>query len=197
MRVMRTWFAAAALGTAMLMAGDTAHAQLPNISVWNFTGNCVDCALAAGQASYEVTATLTLEDYVGGRLGDENLVTFTYNGSNLFSAFTAGIGPQFGWGLGNFGNLTASSQSLYLIFGDVLTFTMDGNDWALCDFRTQAAAQTCNALSSADYGTGSFTLQSTQPPSTAVPEPGTYALMAAGLGALLLVRHRKRARAAI
>lgn len=56
----------------------------PNIVTYNFTGNCVDCAQAAGQATYSVQAQLTLQNYVlGSQLGHEHFVSFVYGGSNL------------------------------------------------------------------------------------------------------------------
>ncbi|MCC6245812.1 MAG: PEP-CTERM sorting domain-containing protein [Gemmatimonadaceae bacterium] len=189
MHALRNTMFGAILGATMLVAGNPRTADAQVLSVWNFTGNCIDCATAAGQPTYPVTATLTLQDYLGGALADENFVSFAYNGSNLFSAFTAGSGGTFGWNFGKSGNLTAATQTLYLSFGDILEFTMDGNDWALCDYRTTRPTQSaCDALSSADFGTGSFAPATT----STVPEPGTYALMAAGLGALAIVRRRRR-----
>jgi hypothetical protein len=55
-----------------------------------FSANCVDCAQAAGTSSYGVSGTLVLDNYtLGSAITFANFVSFTYNGSNLISPFSA------------------------------------------------------------------------------------------------------------
>lgn len=55
--------------------------------IFNFTGNCIDCASAADLGSWDVTIALEVSaDYVlGTRLTADDFVSFTYAQSNLVS----------------------------------------------------------------------------------------------------------------
>jgi len=72
-----------------------AHAYLvtafdPNATTTlNYIADCVDCAQAANQETYSVTASLTVKGYVPNMsLGNDNFVSFNYGGSNLLNPFS-------------------------------------------------------------------------------------------------------------
>ena len=195
----RTGIAAAFL---MMAAASAAEAQQ---SIWRFTGNCIDCADALELSSYKATATLTLQDYLSGELNDNHFVSFVYDGSNLIDEYLVDA-QNFG---GMAGNLTASPQSFAIAFGArgffVLGFggggngellisepTINAGQWATCpdsDVPVESSFS-CSELVPDDFGNnGAFVMDK---PTTTVPEPGTYALMAMGLGALTIVTRRRQ-----
>lgn len=185
--------------TLMLGASATANAQ-PGQVVWNFQGNCIDCAAAAGLPSYQVTAALTLQDYTQGtQLADANFVSFSYSGSNLMKAYVVDYvgGPSsppyyHAPGLEDFISGTLQNggfQSFSLSFGDALEFTMDSNgNWFTCGTNgTDYYDVPCSWAVNNDFGVGSFRIATTN----VVPEPGTWALMAVGLAGLGLAARRR------
>ena len=191
----RTGIAAAFL---MMAAASAAEAQQ---SIWRFTGNCIDCANAFELSSYEATATLTLKDYLSGELNDNHFVSFVYDGSNLIDEYVVDAN-NFG---GMAGNLTASPQSFAITFGArgffVLGFgdsgdgdkpSINAGQWATCPDSDVPVESSffCSGLVPDDFGNdGAFVMDK---PTTTVPEPGTYALMAMGLGALTIVTRRRQ-----
>ena len=67
----------------------SAASAVPIITAYEFTGNCIDCAKAANVDTFEIFATLELQDYsLGTRLNTDNFYSFTYWGSNLVEGFT-------------------------------------------------------------------------------------------------------------
>ncbi|MCC6243700.1 MAG: PEP-CTERM sorting domain-containing protein [Gemmatimonadaceae bacterium] len=195
---------------ALLAAGAGTVAQAQQ-SVWNFSGNCIDCADFGDAASYPVTATLTLTGYLSGALNDNHFVSFVYNGSNLIDPYTVNAG-NFG---GMMGILAGGpSQTFSLLFGESGFFTLGAFDmpgsevavqvqpglWATCPDDSEQLPSMLNCIDdgvdeeeevmlSADYGNqGAFVLQA----STTVPEPSTYALMAVGLGVVGVVTRRRQ-----
>lgn len=191
-------------GLMVVGLGSTAQAQvgLPGNGVWQFFGNCVDCAEAAGLATFPVTASLTLKNYTqGDALNIFNLELFVYGGSNLIpgpftrtgspSDIVGMTGTLVNGGLQRlFIGFLGSSQGYYQL-NDSRNGDVTGPGlWSIC-----VQGQDCS-FRSEDFGSGSFNLPvpippTEGPPTTTVPEPGTYALLASGLIALGFVSRRK------
>src|SRR5271157_2063636 len=76
----------------LLFAAGPAHTQpvVVNSTLFDFTANCEDCALVAGTSDYIVHGQLVLNDaYVlGTTILKSDFISFTYDGSNLYSYFT-------------------------------------------------------------------------------------------------------------
>lgn len=74
----------------MALAGRQAQAGfVVNDQTYLFSGNCEDCALAANTPTYAVTGSLVFQNYSFGSAFDlSNIVSFTYDGSNLQNALT-------------------------------------------------------------------------------------------------------------
>ncbi len=161
------------------------------LSVWTFRGNCQDCADAAGTNAYPVRATLTLNGYLGGALSQGQFVSFQYDATNLI---LGGIDVSAASVTSFTGDLTTPIQTVRLLFGNSgffrLGFASEQNPtgiWSTCPRTSDRGA--CLPDQPADYGNrGAFTRN----PSTTVPEPSSYALMAAGLAALGVGARRKR-----
>jgi hypothetical protein len=76
------------LGLLLLAGGGTAHAT-PSDTTFYFYGVCSDCQGTA-------QAQLVLQNYtVGNSIGDGNFVSFTYDGTNLVSGYTVGVGQYY------------------------------------------------------------------------------------------------------
>lgn len=168
-----------------------------------FQGLCVDCAAAAGEAEFFVSAQLVLQDHLpGAELTDDQFVSFAYFGSNLLDPFFVGsqTAPTGFWhhpyfeGFGHYvngqverGNVTIDTLSM--VFGDALQFELksDGT-WFTCGAKgDQYYAVACNWTQNQDIGIhGVFT-------PAAVPEPSAIAMMGLGLAAVGgLARRRER-----
>lgn len=167
--------------------------------IWEFAGNCTDCATAASLPSYPVTATLVLDGYVEGTaLQLENVVSFSYSGSNLLDPYIAtqtptgtSAPPWQHYLYAASGHLTTNgSQVLDLRFGDGLAFILDGTgDWFTCGRKDDRYyAVSCSSPYNNDNGTGgNFSV-----PTPSVPEPAIFGLLA--MSALGLVRQGRRQR---
>lgn len=90
---MKRLFKACTTGLTVALIGATSFSAQASVvattSTYSFTGNCIDCAIAAEQESYAVTGSLVLQNYdYGNAFNVGNFVSFSYSGSNLMSPFT-------------------------------------------------------------------------------------------------------------
>ena len=168
---------AATIGTS----GVSTSTSLAN-EVYTFTGTCTDCTgLSSGNST--VTATLTLTgDYVqGNQIAPAQFVSFVYNGSNMYGAFTvlasspmidvSGLIPT---GLPSVADFDVSDATDYFYSYGAARFS---GEWAL------------GSNSNADYGTnGTYSI----PGGSATPEPATMGLLGLGLAGLALVGSRRK-----
>lgn len=183
------------IALAVVMAGlvtaTPKAATAQDYSVWRFDGYCIDCSNAA-EAPVFATATLVLKDYLAGEdLTFDNFVSFAYDETNL-------IPGGFSVNLGNFDG----------IYGVLFDVPFTNQSWMRLSFNTYEAFRThnddvgtweacvgdwvSNCWDAADYGNeGTWTLVRDGDPSV-VPEPGTYALVAVGLGMLIAFRRHSR-----
>ena len=193
------WLSAAAT-TALLALGSSAPAHAVAVApttTFYFSGNCVDCAAAAGGSTYAVTAELTLVNYTLGQditAGDGgNFVSFTYNGSNLVDPFTVFNG-EFVSTSGAMSNIPGLND-FDITFEDGLYFTTSaGGAFEVC---AEGPAEgyyngSCSRYQAADFGTGSWS--NTRVPNN-IPEPTSMALLAFGLAGVGGLRRRQRATA--
>lgn len=174
------------LATAALLAAALAAASAqaePLFSTFAFSGNCVDCAAAAGVDRYDVHATLVLQDVgPGGSAGAQQFHAFRYDGSNLLAPFSVtlaggggdlvfdpsdpdhGFHADFGAGLPGFADV-----DLAVVAGDAFAFFNTAADGSWTAFRTDAVVGD-------DFGiAGTWSV---------VPLPPTLALLAMPLLAL-------------
>src|SRR5665647_2609265 len=90
---MKRFFKACITGLTVALMGLislTAQATPVGYTTLLFSGNCIDCAAAAGTPSYAVTGTLVLqgEDFHDGqKINQSYFDSFSYSGSNLFGAY--------------------------------------------------------------------------------------------------------------
>ena len=189
---------------ATVLAGLCVATPAQANTIWSFTGNCEDCAVAANTQTYEVTATLVLQDYVEGTdLTNDNFVSFAYDGSNLLlpylvvpglfparvasPALTAGPTHQLYSLTGNLTN--GGDQWLALGFGDGLEFTLgiEGN-WFTCGTNGNGYYEVpCSWMNNNDYGSQGSLSRVVNP----VPAPPVAALLGVGMGVFGIVRRRR------
>lgn len=176
---------------ATLLTGAAHAAQVS----YRFTGNCVDCAAAAGSETFPVDAWLVLQDPVPGAVaGAAQFFSFSYGGSNLvapFSVTLAGGGGDLVFDPlnedhGFHADFTAAlpgfaDVDLVVTQGDAFAFFNSAADGSWTLFRTDAVV----GDDFGDVGTWN-----------GVPLPGTLALAALPL-ATLLRRRPATARAAL
>ncbi|MEP7056281.1 MAG: PEP-CTERM sorting domain-containing protein [Caldimonas sp.] len=208
-----------ALAAAAALA--MAAAATPALAVDVYTFNSTDVA-AFGAAPYG-TVTLTQNgtdvDFSVALRADLNFVTTGNSGSKAVFAFNAtGVssgdilsiadasgqtfsvvspGNESPFGTFTFGILCATGCSNGGSAGgyaDPLTFKVASS--TLTDFAHLSIGGSPNAFFAADVlqaGTGATGAVGATSPVTAVPEPGTYALMLAGLGVLGFIAKRRKA----
>lgn len=181
-----------------MAASPAAHA-IGTETTFYWSANCQDCASTASVPSFGVTGTLTLLDYeLGQEIGSDNFLSFSYSGSNLIRPFFVG-GDVTDRGAGRFdlgtvyrvdGRVDAvpAANRFELQFDDGLFFQtqLDGS-WSVCapDAIHYYGGNSCGTFEPADFGNAAV-FATTAP----VPEPGVWAMLAAGLGVIGLLRRR-------
>lgn len=152
-------------------AGNSAYAAstLPASDyTFNWSGDCWDCAGTA-------TATLKLSNYVlGSQITAANFVSFTYGGTNLFSAYS-------------FNQINSITGSISDTAGSYFV-NLSGSTPSPAYFRTDVAGFWSTGVTpAADFGNGGvWTL------SAAVPEADSWALLILGFGGVGAAMRRRK-----
>lgn len=197
---MRGAIAGATVLAGLSLATPVQASPIIDGQVWYFSGNCVDCAEAAGEKGYTVRATLRLTGYVEGTdLQDENFVSFDYEGTNLLFPYlvikdevpvrSSSVVHQFNSIAGSLSN--AGNQSLQLGFGDGLLFRLDAEgSWFTCGMNDDGYyGVPCGVSRHNDYGDQGTMTNRFGP----VPAPPMAPLVGVGLSALgFALRRRTR-----
>lgn len=187
-------------GTAAVLLGaaTTSQATSPVNQTFLFFGDCLDCTLNSPPGAPMATLELSSFYVPGSELDPGVFVRFSYVGSDLVDPYTVVPPPddapfepgQFGLDSIS-GSMDASPGPKNVLIGfggDGLRFeSMSSGSWYTCAVGPRGYySGTCDFLNNSDFGRqGSWN----QP----IPEPGTYALMALGLGVLGLATRRRRA----
>ena len=142
-------------------------------TTYNFTGLCSDCRGI-------VTAELVLQNYqLATPITSSNFVSFHYDGSNLFAAFTIlASDATYLSGFINNGSATGERVSVYARNGLFFNSSSDGT-WDL------------GRLSSADQGTIGVYRTGMTAVGGSVPEPASWAMMVGGFGMIGAAMRRR------
>lgn len=191
----RTTRLLASAGAATVLLGAASAAQaVTAVSEYFFFGDCLDCTLNSAPGQPMAKLVLLAAYVPGTNLSDTDFVSFTYVGSNLVFPYTVVLGGDFILGPGQFalGSISGTMDSnpgpknVLIQFEDGLRFeSMSSGSWYTCARGPSGYySGSCDYQNNNDFGRqGSWN----QP----IPEPGTYALMALGLGVLGLAARRR------
>ena len=174
MRLLPLLALALALSSVSLQAGTVTDIT------FTFTGVCGDCVGPGSNG--QATATLVLTDYIQGQqIQAGNLVSFTYDGSDMIQPFTISA-DDFQYG-GYIQGIIPTGLPAYANFaiGSPYGPTFESNDSG--SWRVMVAS---DIGASGLWGGGSPTTGG------AVPEPGAFLLTAGGIAAIVARRWRVR-----
>jgi hypothetical protein len=165
---------------AALFAGLSQASAIPVYSTFTFTGDCGDCT---GQG----TGTLVLQNYtLGDALETSNFVSFTYS-SNLLNITGDSLDLDDDAGLDGIlpvdlpGPANVDIYALVVVPG-----CSDCTEYEFESFITEDAQWSVGEY---DYGTNGIWSAAAN---TAVPEPSSLVMLAAGLAGLVVWRQRRR-----
>jgi len=191
------------LGLGLVMASPAAHAVASDKTFF-WSANCVDCATAAAQDLYGVTGKLELLNYeMGDPIMAGNFRSFSYGGSNLVLPFyIGGVITERHQGLWG-------ADTIFAVAGQIDTvpaanrFEIQFDDGLFFQTQADGSWSVCAPSASFYYGGNScFTFpgnsdfgQAAVFTTTPVPEPGVWAMLAAGLGIVAFMRRRNAAAA--
>lgn len=188
--------AAVAVAALMGLASFSARATIVDYTTTLFfSGNCIDCALAAGTDNYAVTGKLVLQGenfFQNEKLNESHFVSFSYSGSNLFDAYeiTKADMPFFSAQFNSFISIekdVGDGTFIYFAYapaawgwdpGFVLGLSGDNGPWS-----------TGIGSYEADYGDGGA--WQVVDADNNVPEPATSMLLGAALVGLWVNRRRQ------
>jgi len=191
----------------------TANAVAGNTTFY-WSATCLDCSAIGNGASTKIFATLTLKDYVLGDpivgdypsnptpVGVPNFVSFVYGGSNLVNPYTVyddstlpnrDLNEYPASEVSGQINTDPGASNFAVEFDDGLFFrTSSDGAWSTCAPGVDGyytVPSVCFPTAPADFGNAAvFT--------TAVPEPGAWAMLVGGLGLVAFMRRRRKASAA-
>lgn len=186
---MKTMFFASTAAAAAILSAAPLSAKVttaPADYTLTFNGNCIDCAAAADQSDFAVTATLNITNYV---LGEQftflNFVSFSYGGSNLFGPYTIAA-PEIGDLIGSFNGLPGNQN--IEIHGP---YSTGGSPY----FISKADGTWDTGIEySFDFGrSGTWSIAG----APGVPEPSAWALMILGFGLTGAALRTRKARIAV